>query len=278
MSVDRSAPLVAVDVGNSRIKLGLFPKSAATLPAHALPEPAASLDLNARAWEPAIVAEWLATSSAASGKEGDRLTWGIASVYREASSRLADWVRSERSGDQVIELTYRELPLVVALPAPECVGIDRLLGAVAANRLRAPQRAAVVVDLGSAITVDLVSPTGEFRGGAILPGIGMSARALFEQTDLLPHLPLTELDQPPAPLGTSTALAIESGLFWGAVGAVRELVARLTAGFDRPPHVFLTGGAAPSVANLLGEDARYLSHLVLAGIALSIARVKADDK
>jgi type III pantothenate kinase len=125
----------------------------------------------------------------------------------------------------------------------------------------------VVVDLGSAVTVDLVSPSGAFSGGAILPGIAMSARALHAQTDLLPDIAMSDLREPPPALGASTEEAIRAGLYWGAVGAARELIARLTAGADHPPLVLLTGGAAPAVAKLLDADARYLPHLVLSGIA-----------
>jgi len=156
----------------------------------------------------------------------------------------------------------------VRLDQPERVGIDRLLGAVAANRLRKPDHAAVVIDLGSAITADYVDPTGAFLGGAILPGIGMAARAMHEQTDQLPLIAMSELGAPPPPLGRSTIEAMRSGLFWGAVGAMKELIARLVDEQNGPVDVFLTGGAAPSVAPLIHPQAQHVPHLVLAGIAL----------
>jgi type III pantothenate kinase len=144
--------------------------------------------------------------------------------------------------------------------------------AVAVNELRQPSRAAIVVHVGSAITVNAVSSEGAFLGGAILPGIGMSARALHEFTDLLPLSEMTELRDAPEPLGISTVTALRSGLFWGAVGAMRELTARLGARLSRP-QMFLTGGAAPSVAKFLvdasDECACYVPHLTLAGVALS---------
>jgi type III pantothenate kinase len=170
-------------------------------------------------------------------------------------------------------LTHHDLPLAVALPQPERVGIDRLLGAVAANRLRAAGRPAVIIGVGTAITVDLVSPAGAFLGGAILPGIGISARAMHDFTDLLPLVTMDELADPPPPLGTSTVDAMRSGLYWGAVGGMKELMARLTP--DVPPHsptnrahILLTGGAAPVVAQFLDPSAQHVPHLVLSGIAL----------
>jgi type III pantothenate kinase len=159
------------------------------------------------------------------------------------------------------------------------VGIDRLLDGVAANRLRDPDRPAVVVDVGSAITVDLVSREGAFLGGAISPGIAMSARALHEFTDLLPLIDMSELTLPPPALGTSTVSAMRSGLFWGAVGAIRQLIECLTADAASEPEVFLSGGAGPAVASLLGKPARHVPHLTLGGIALvaGIARERPEE-
>jgi type III pantothenate kinase len=153
---------------------------------------------------------------------------------------------------------------------PARVGIDRLLAAVAVDRLRHRERAAIVVDLGTAITVDLVEPDGAFAGGAILPGIATSARALAEQTDALPQVHLEFLDHPPAALGKSTVPAIESGIYWGAIGAIRELVSQLSAPFQTRPDLFITGGASGQVADLLKSHGtvRHVPNLVLSGIAL----------
>ena len=195
-------------------------------------------------------------------------SWWIASVNRPAATRLIDWLREYRPDDSIALLAAGDLPLKVALERPDMVGIDRLVDAVAVNHLRDANRSAVIVDVGSAITVDLVSADGVFLGGAILPGLQMSARAMHEFTDLLPLIDMSELTSPPPALGTDTLSAMESGLFWGAVGAIRQLTERLT-GVAGSPQVFLTGGAAEAVAELLGPDARYVANLTLAGIALS---------
>jgi type III pantothenate kinase len=208
------------------------------------------------------LAEWVGSAPAG-------LAWWIGSVNRPSATRLVEWLRDHRPEDPITLLAAGDLPLRVALPRPDMVGIDRLLDALAANRLRQPGRPAVVVDVGTAITVDLVSADGAFQGGAILPGLAMSAQALHTFTDLLPLIDVSELDGPPAPLGKDTVAAMQSGLFWGAVGAIRELVARLAADFPTGAEVFLTGGAGPAVAALLGESARHVPHLTLAGIALA---------
>ncbi|MEX0865849.1 MAG: type III pantothenate kinase, partial [Pirellulales bacterium] len=166
----------------------------------------------------------------------------------------------------------------IALAAPEKVGIDRLLGAVAANHLRAADQPAIAIDVGSAITIDVIDAAGVFRGGAILPGIGMGARALHTFTDLLPQSELSDLTaSPPEPVGIDTVAAIHAGLFWGAIGAMREIVFRVQHQLDRPPLVLLTGGAAPLVAELLAGQPSPMSiqcvpHLVLGGTVLARQR------
>jgi type III pantothenate kinase len=100
----------------------------------------------------------------------------------------------------------------------------------------------------------------------------MSARALEEHTDALPRVALDHLEHPPEPIGRSTVPAIEAGLYWGAVGAIRELISQMSKGLSAPPDVFLTGGASSHVAKLIEASAacsvRHLPHLVLSGIAL----------
>jgi type III pantothenate kinase len=156
----------------------------------------------------------------------------------------------------------------IRVDEPARVGIDRLLAAFAANRLRAPQKAAIVIDLGTAITVDLVEVDGGFAGGAILPGIGTAGSALADQTDALPHIQLPHSSAPPAPLGKSTVTAIEAGLYWGAVGAIEKLVAQLSQAMSTPPDLFITGGAACAIKKSMDKEIQYIPHLVLAGIAL----------
>jgi type III pantothenate kinase len=83
---------------------------------------------------------------------------------------------------------------------------------------------------------------------------------------------LDHLEKPPAAVGKSTVRAIEAGLYWGAVGSVRELIAQMTSALTAAPDVFLTGGASAHVAELLAANAEYevrhVPHLVLSGIAL----------
>jgi type III pantothenate kinase len=250
--------LVAVDIGNSGTKLGW---SFSSLPAGELPVPRQTSGFATGQLPPAELAAALPSK---------QLRWRVASVHREGARLLAEWVNVQRPGDEFVLLTYRELPIEVRTISPERVGMDRLAAAVAANAIRAKDRSAIVVDAGSAVTVDLVSADGAFEGGAILPGFRMSAEALFG-ADQLPLTLLAPNDQPPAALGKDTGSAIRSGLFWGAVGAVREIVERLRGELAAPPDVFVTGGDLRQLAAYL-DGASYVPNMVLSGIALSAGR------
>jgi len=256
VATSSSFPLVAVDVGNSRIKLGEF-----THPlADPLPHPTRTLALGLD-WTPSDFDGWLPQDST-------EYSWCISSVNRPAATRFLEWLKSH-GVSRVHLLASTDLPIEVALPLPDKVGLDRLANAVAVNRLRQANEPAIVVSHGTAITVDLVDRRGAFMGGAIMPGLGISARALHEFTDLLP---LVEVSEAPPALGKSTLAAMHSGLFWGALGGVRELVARLSEGTGSP-QIFLTGGGAPAFASVLAEEnerpPQFVPHLTLAGIAIS---------
>jgi len=269
--LQNSPTLVASDIGNSRIKLGRFDRGP-KMPE--LPQPTATLELpltsKAGDFNAAPLAAWCDSEL---GLDAD---WLISSVHRGATDQLITAVTS--LGKQIghawplRQIAFEEVPLVVEVDAPERVGMDRLMGAVAADRLRPADRAAIVVDLGTATKLCLLTDVGAFAGGAILPGLAMSARALEEQTDALPHVEVDHWQRPPLVLGRATVPAIESGIFWGTVGAVRELIAQLSKPLESPPLVLVTGGGSQLVAEVLAEDGsldlRHEPHLVLSGIAI----------
>lgn len=260
MSDPEAAPLMAVDIGNSRIKLGVF--SQVSDPG-TLPLPERILRLSTHSWEPVEIALWLAP------RKPQEFQWLLGSVHQGTTDSLQKWLDDEIHPEGSRVLKYDDLPITIDLKQPAAVGIDRLLAAVAANRTRPPDRSAVVIDVGTVITVDVVSIEGKFCGGAILPGVEMSAKALHDYTDQLPDLGMSELDEPPPALGTSTDEAITSGLYWGAVGAIRALIQQLNKEMSAEPYVVLTGGAAKQVADLLEASATYEEHLVLAGLAIT---------
>ncbi len=167
-----------------------------------------------------------------------------------------------------------DFPLDICVDEPRKVGIDRLLNAVAANQLRETEQAAIIIDTGTATTVDVVGPTGTFAGGAILPGFELSAQSLHDYTALLPLIPVDDLRQEePVILGTNTTDAIRSGLFWGQLGAVKELVHQhqeqsLLNSKQIAPLILLSGGGSALLAPHLEGLVRFEPLLSLQGLAL----------
>ena len=126
--------------------------------------------------------------------------------------------------------------------APREVGADRIVNAVAAfEEYGGP---CIVVDFGTATTFDAISAQGEYLGGAICPGIGISAEALFQRAAKLPRV---EIARPKAVVGKTTVHSMQSGLFFGYLALVEGLVARMRHELGGSPKVIATGG----LANLL---------------------------
>lgn len=257
-----ATPLVAVDIGNSYAHLAYFDGAACGptgLP-HAQP-------IGPPHGARVIQLRELSGDAELAGLPAAPLHWFVASVHRGREQQLAQWIERHRAGDTYRRLDHQDFPLRIEVELPDRVGHDRLAAAVAANRLRAAGRAAIVVDAGTAITVDLVDAAGAFQGGAILPGLQMSARALAEQTDALPQVPVPRT--PPPGLGKHTRAAIESGLFWGAVGGIRMLIERLSEQNAASVDVLLTGGDGEPPAFLAAIAGRFVPHLALYGTAIT---------
>lgn len=126
---------------------------------------------------------------------------------------------------------------------PRAVGADRIADAAAVQRLYGGP--ACVVDFGTATTFDAISQEGDYLGGAIAPGIGIAAEALFLRTAKLPRV---DLQRPPAAIGRNTVHAMQSGLFFGYVALVEGMVARFRDELGANMKVIATGGLAEVVA------------------------------
>ncbi len=180
----------------------------------------------------------------------------IASVVRGADEVIHKAVQTVWAiAPQVVD-TDMDLGIDVAVPRPDHVGIDRLLQASEAFRVCAGS--VVVAAFGSALTVDLVTADGVFRGGTIAPGLGMGLRALHDETSLLPHV---ALHPPDSAVGTDTASCIQAGIVYGAAGAVERLFCELAP--DGRATLVLTGGDAEVIAPFINYPHRAEPDLVL---------------
>jgi type III pantothenate kinase len=127
---------------------------------------------------------------------------------------------------------------------PRAVGADRIVDAVAVVRLYGGP--ACVVDFGTATTFDAISANGDYLGGAIAPGIGIAADALYQRTAKLPRV---DIQKPPSVIGRNTVHSMQSGLLYGYVGLVEGMVARFRQVLGPEMKVIATGGLADVVAH-----------------------------
>jgi type III pantothenate kinase len=142
------------------------------------------------------------------------------------------------------------MPVLVDNPAE--LGADRLVNAIAAfERYGGP---CVVVDFGTATTFDVVSAKGEYLGGAIAPGIGISADALFARAARLGRV---DIKRPAKVIGTNTVTHIQSGLYYGYIGLVDGILARIIEELGAEPLVIATGGLARQISG----DSRYIKEI-----------------
>jgi type III pantothenate kinase len=129
--------------------------------------------------------------------------------------------------------------LKINLPRPEEAGADRLVNACAV--IRDYGCPAIVVDLGTATTFDVINAQGEYCGGAIAPGINLSMTALHQAAARLPRVSIA---RPPSIVGTTTVNAMQSGIFWGYVGLIEGMLNRIIAETGEKPRIVATGGLA----------------------------------
>nr|MCS5630284.1 type III pantothenate kinase [Pirellulaceae bacterium] len=146
-------------------------------------------------------------------------------------------------------------------------GVDRLLSALGAMGARENSFPMVVVDIGTAVTIDAVTADGAFLGGVIMPGIYLSSIALANYTDRLPEVEvnISDLSGLPQPIGTCTEEAIAGGLVWGLIGAIEAIVKRQQEILGPRAHLFVDG-ADTDLVSKLPFDASTMDHLCLRGI------------
>ena len=151
----------------------------------------------------------------------------------------------------------------ICMDNPKEVGADRIVDAVAAHHLYGGP--IIIVDLGTGTTFDTVSESGDYLGGAIAPGIGVAAEAMFRRAAMLPHI---DLARPSRVIGTNTIDAMKSGIVFGYVALVEGMVARIQRELGTKTKVVATGGYAELIAKETKVIDEVNPNLTLIGLML----------
>ena len=243
--------LFVCDIGNTRAAFGLVVgdrvEQVVRVPLDALDGLAASLRL-----DPAASSRMQAAPVV------------VSSVNPSASETLRALAAGFTSGPFLLAGRDVPIPIETAVDHPEKVGVDRLVEALAAHR--AAGGAAIIVDVGTAITVDAVDAAGRFLGGSILPGPSLGAWALRQRTAALPEVMFTADAPPPEVIGRNTEAAIRAGLTVGTAGAIERLVADQQTVLGGSARVVATGGGLDIIRPLLGCLDEVRPNLVLEGL------------
>jgi len=278
-SPSASSPLLCVDIGNTHTHLALHQDGALRgqrdLPTSLIDDPAQGLPavLAALRSPPGDCSSAIGVNADSSPPApGSPLRIAFCSVVPAATPKLL--AVAAAAGLTAWQLTHQvRLGVPITYPKPSEIGQDRLANAAGAHAL-APGRPAIVIDLGTAVTFDLVTPEGGYEGGIITPGPALVTRYLHERTAQLPLV--TDLQTPvTSVIGKSTAEAIRIGATVGYAGLIQALLDAVLAEYAarRLPsaEIFLSGGAAQVVEGRLRLPARVVPDLALLGLAAAHA-------
>jgi type III pantothenate kinase len=258
--------LLALDIGNTNVTLGLFRSGAMIGTRRAMTNPRATAD------ELELLLSGLLQLDGVTLAEIDALS--LASVVPALTAAVE--AVADRRGQALVVASAGSVPIAVRVDRPDEVGADRLVNALAAARLYGTP--AVVVDFGTATTLDCVAADGAYVGGAIAPGLELGLEALAARTAKLPRI---ELRAPARAIGRNTVQAMQAGTIFGyqalATGLLERVRAELAEAAGVVPSevkAILTGGlsAAPWARGLHGIDA-IDPELTLKGLAILHAEV-----
>jgi type III pantothenate kinase len=240
--------LLAIDVGNTNTVLGLY---------------------RLEGEKPQLAAHWrVTTHRTQTADEYGVLFVNLFEMNGMAPSQVSHIIISsvvppvEGTLRQVCQTYFHTEPLFVepgiktGMPVlvdnPTELGADRLVNAIAAfERYGGP---CIVVDFGTATTFDVISAKGEYLGGAIAPGLGISAEALFSRAARLTRV---DIKRPEKVIGTNTVTHLQSGLYFGYIGLVDGILECVIAELGAPAKVIATGGLARQIA----EDSRFIAEI-----------------
>jgi type III pantothenate kinase len=228
--------ILAVDVGNSQIGIGLYSEGILGGFWRIRTDP--------KETEDELTLTLLQLFTAGGIRKEDIGGAIVASVVPPLTDTMVSCLQALLCTKVVVVGPGLRTGISILMDNPREVGADRIVNAVAAST-KYPG-GSIVVDTGTATTFDCISPKAEYLGGAIAPGITISSEALFIRTAKLPKV---EIARPARCLGKSTVESMQAGIFFGYVGLIDGMIERLKKELDFPAKVIATGGFAPLIAS-----------------------------
>lgn len=236
--------LLCIDIGNTNITLGLYEGD------NLGPHWRLATDHGRMPDEFAMQLLGLFSYAKLSAADVDGIA--LASVVPPLTGKWVEVCRNYLEIDPLVVTAQTTTGIRILYDDPMAVGADRLVDAVAAYQLYGGP--ACIVDFGTATTFDAITAQGEYLGGAITPGIGISMDALFRYAAKLPKV---DIARPPAAIGRNTVHAMQSGLLFGYVGLVEGMVARFRAELGGSMQVIGTGG----LASIIAQETEVIEHI-----------------
>ncbi|MCA3700415.1 MAG: type III pantothenate kinase [Brevundimonas sp.] len=185
----------------------------------------------------------------------------ISSVVPQSIFNLRNLARRYLSVEPLVIGDNVDLGIPVRINKPSEAGADRLVNAIGAHLVYPGDL--IVIDSGTATTFDIIAADGAFEGGAIAPGINLSLQALHEAAAMLPRI---AIQRPERVIGKDTVSNMQSGVFWGYVGLIEGMVARIKAEWGRPMTVVGTGGVASLFEGATDSIDRFDPDLTIRGL------------
>lgn len=260
--IDPGINILAVAVGNTRLRFGVFQEGRLHHPGSARHD----------------AQDEIVSGLGRFTDEPGELVVAVASVNDAVADQLPSLLKEAGLGRAEIYQIGRDLPIPIehTLEEGQAVGRDRLLNALGAYAKA--QQACVVVDAGTAVTVDFVDGEGVFQGGAIGPGLQMMLDALHRGTAALPQIRFEPPDPDYGPFGKGTAPAMRLGVAAAVRGMVRDLVDQYADSYGAYPQVVATGGDAPTLFEGQGLVEHIVPDLQLIGIHQTCTGALADQE
>lgn len=258
--------LLAINANNTNVKFGLFDGERMVGDWRLRTDPARTAD------------EYVVALSQLMGLAGRSIAevtdTVIATVVPQALFNLRQLCRRYLHSEPiVVGEPGTDLGIEILMDNPAEVGADRVANAVGGHLLCAGP--VIVVDFGTATTLDVIDARGNYAGGVIAPGINLSLEALHAATAKLPRI---AVEKPRSVIGKDTVEAMRSGIFWGYVGLIEGLVERIQGEFGGPMEVITTGGLAPLFAGATPVLERLEPEVTMRGLVEIFRRNRRDAR